>query len=216
MRRLLWVLITLAVVLVVGDRVAVVEADHQVATRIAREQGLVARPDVSIGGFPFLTQAVAGHYDDVKLTLHDLRRGPVVVTRLTARLSGVHVPLSEVLTRHVGRVPVDRATAQVFVDWSDVNRWLGDRHLRVGPAPDGRIRVTATAQIAGQTVGGSATGRLSVTRSAVVVSAGGPFDLQIPLPGLPFRIRFITARSTQAGLVVDASASGLVLRTGSA
>ena len=166
MRRLLFVLLALVVLLVVADRVSVAEAQSEVAKRIQTEQGLVSRPGVSIGGFPFLTQAVAGHYDDVTLTLHDLRRGPVVVTRLTANLSGVHVPLSEVLSRNVGRVPVDRATARVLVDWADVNRWLGDRHLRLGPAPDGQVRVTATADIAGQTVGGSATGRLTRRRSS--------------------------------------------------
>lgn len=213
MRRLLWVVIALVVLLVAADRVSVAEAQSQVAKRIAREQGLIVQPRVTIGGFPFLTQAIAGRYDDVALTLTDLRRGPVVVTRLTANLSGVHVPLSEVLSRRLGQVPVDHANAEVFIDWADVNRWLGDRHLRLGPAPGGRVRVSATAEIAGQTVGGSATGRLTVTRDAVTVTAG-VLGVRIPLPGLPFRIRFITARSTQSGLLVDASASGLVLPTG--
>lgn len=213
MRRLLWVVIALVALLVVADRVSVAEAQSQVAKRIKREQGLVEQPSVTIGGFPFLTQAVAGRYDDVSLTLSDLRRGPVVVTRLTANLSGVHLPLSEVLSHRLGQVPVDYASAQVFVDWADVNRWLGDRHLVLGPASGGRVRVSATAEIAGLAVGGSATGRLTVTRDAVTVTAG-PLGVQIPLPGLPFHIRLITARSTQAGLLVDASASGLVLRTG--
>lgn len=214
MRRLLVGLAFLAALLVFVDRVAVVAAEHAVAKRIRQEQGLVTQPDVSIGGFPFLTQAIAGNYDDVTLTLHDVRRGPVPVSRLTAHLSGVRVPLGDVVGQHLGRVPVDRASAQAFLDYAAINDWLGSRHLRLAPGPGGEVKVTASADIAGHSVGASATGRFTVTRDAVQITAGPGFDIEIPLPGLPFRIRLISARSTQAGIVIDASAEGLVLRPG--
>jgi LmeA-like phospholipid-binding len=213
-KRLLVGLVFAVALLVLVDRIAVIAAEHEVSTRIQQEQGLIDAPGVDIGGFPFLTQAIAGHYDHVTLKLSDLRRGPVPVTRLTARLSGVRVPLSDVIGRHLGRVPVDRASAQVLVGWAGLNDWLGSRHLRVGPGPDGRVRVRAAADVAGHRVAASAVGRLTVTTDSVRISAGSGLDVEIPLPGLPFRIRFISARSTRDGIVVDASAEGLVLRTG--
>lgn len=214
MKRLLLGLALAVAVLVFVDRMAVIAAEHEVAKRVQQEQGLTESPDVSIGGFPFLSQAIAGHYDDVTLTLHDLRRGPVPVSRLTAKLSGVRVPLSDVIGQHLGRVPVDRASADVLLTYTAINDWLGTRHLTVGPGPGGEVRVSASADVAGHQVGASAAGRLAVSKDAVQITAGSGFDFEIPLPGLPFRIRLITARSTQDGIVIAASAEGLVLRTG--
>src|SRR5690242_9509266 len=90
-RRLFIALVVVVGLLVALDRIAVVAADRVVANRIETDQSLSTRPDVSIGGFPFLTQAIAGRYDSVKLTVHDLHRTSVPVHTLTVHLSGVHV-----------------------------------------------------------------------------------------------------------------------------
>jgi hypothetical protein len=211
MRR--WLIVTAVIVglLVIADRVAVVAADNVVAARIKTDQNLSQRPHVSIHGFPFLTQALGGRYDDVTLTLHDLHDTAVPVRTLTVDLHGVHVPLGAVTSQHLSRVPVDRATATILLSFSGLNSYLGDKHLVVTGTPNGDIKVTGTATVLGRTVTASGTGRIEVRGSDLVVTVGHGLDFTIPLSGLPFRIALVEAKATKAGIVVQATASGLVL-----
>lgn len=211
MRR--WLIVTAVVIglLVVADRVAVVAAQDVVAGRIQADQHLSARPDVSIHGFPFLTQALGGRYGDVTLTMHDLHDTAVAVRTLTVDLRGVHVPLGAVTSQHLSRVPVDRASAKVLLSFAGINAYLGDKHLVVSGGADGDIKVTGTATILGRTVTASGTGRIEIRGSDLVVTVGHGLDFTIPLSGLPFRIALVGAKATKAGIVVQATASGLVL-----
>jgi hypothetical protein len=212
LRRILIPLVVLVALFVVADRVAVHYANRVVAQRIQSDQGLSSKPDVSIGGFPFLTQAIGGRYDDVTVTLHDVRRGPVRVDRLTAHLNGVHVSLGAVFSQHLSSVPVDKATAQVFVAFPDLNAYLATRHISV--SADGKLlRVTGSVTVAGHTITASGEGRLSISGDSVVVTASQNLGFQIPLTGLPFRIKLESAIVTNQGITVSASAEGLVLHS---
>ncbi|HET6908716.1 MAG TPA: DUF2993 domain-containing protein [Mycobacteriales bacterium] len=211
MRRAIIVVVIIVGLLVVADRVAVVAADRIVAERIQTDQGLQERPDVSIGGFPFLTQAIGGRYGSVTLTVHDLHRVAVAVHTLTVHLSGVHVPLSAVFRGHVSSVPVDHATASIVLTYADLNAFFGGRHLTVSKGDDGEVRVAASASVAGHTLAASGQGRVDVRGTDLVVTIGNGLDLTIPLGGLPFRIALVSAKATNTGVVVSATAAGLVL-----
>jgi hypothetical protein len=207
-RRLLVALLVLVTLLVVADRVAAVAAERVVAERIQADQHLSHRPDVTIRGFPFLTQLVSGHYDRVDLSVHGLHSGSLVVSRVVAHLSGVDLPLSDVVRQQVRRVAVAHATAEVDLDYAEVNRLLAGKHLRLGAGADGRVHVTATA--AGIDIGGDVP--LTVQNSALLLALPAGQSVQIPLPGLPFGIRLVSARAESGGIVVRCSAEGLVVR----
>ncbi|MER8183195.1 DUF2993 domain-containing protein [Kitasatospora sp. NPDC094015] len=85
----------LAGLLVGADRVAVGVAEDEAADRLVSSGRLSTRPSVSIDGFPFLTQAVSGEFDGVRLSAADVQvsdgRQQVAVHGFTARLSGVTV-----------------------------------------------------------------------------------------------------------------------------
>jgi hypothetical protein len=209
-RRLLILVVVLAGLFVVVDRVAVVAAQRDVARRIQTDQGLRAAPQVAIHGFPFLTQLVAGRYDDVDVDLRNLHAGALTVSRLTAHLHGVHVSFGDVLAQHVSRVPIDRATADVVLSFADLNRFLAGKGIRLAPAGHAAVRVTAT--VGGVSVHGDA--QVSTRGDAVELTAGGSLPaVEIPLPGLPFKVHLKSVQVTQNGLVVSGSADGLVLRT---
>ena len=212
MRR--WIVVTVVIIglLVIADRVAVAAADHAVAARIQTDQQLSQQPRVSIHGFPFLTQAIGGRYDDVTLTLHDLHRSGVPVRTLRVDLHGVHVPLRAVIAGHVARVPIDRASASLLLSFDGLNSFLADKHLSVTQGTNGEIRVTGRVTALGQTVTASGAGRIDVRGNELVVTVGRGLDFTIPLDGLPFRISLVSAKTTKAGIVVQAAASGLVLR----
>ena len=211
MRRLLVALVAIVLLLVVADRVAVAAADRVVASRIQTDQQLDTRPKVSIHGFPFLTQAIGGTYDDVTLTLHDLHRGGVPVRTLAVTLRGVHVPLGSVLSQHLRSVPIDHANATVLITYADLNSFIGNRHLTVHEGSGGEITVTGSASVFGRTVQASGSGRLDVRGTDLVVTVGHGLDFTIPLGWLPFRVSLTSAHATRAGIVVGATAAGLVV-----
>src|SRR6266480_3369678 len=104
-RRWPWVLavvfVLLLVALVIADRVAVSAADAAVEKRLAEQApfGASNKPDVSIRGFPFLTQALSGKYDDIEVSGDSLRLEQVSGVDFDAHMHGVHVPLSKALRR---------------------------------------------------------------------------------------------------------------------
>src|SRR5215472_3971765 len=79
-RRWPWVVLGIVLVLValfvVLDRVAVAYAENQAAQQMT-SQGFPTKPDVTIKGFPFLTQVAAKHINDVHVTASNVPAGPV-------------------------------------------------------------------------------------------------------------------------------------------
>lgn len=69
--RALRILLIFAVVLgglfVIADRLAVNFAEDEAADRLRTTENLATTPDVSIKGFPFLTQVVGGSLDDIEV-----------------------------------------------------------------------------------------------------------------------------------------------------
>ena len=70
-------LLLLAGLLVVADRVAVGVAERMIADRVRQEitkQGAQsAEPDVEVGGTPFLTQVLDGRYQRITINLRDVQ-----------------------------------------------------------------------------------------------------------------------------------------------
>jgi hypothetical protein len=211
MRRLLVLAVVLVALLIVVDRVAVGAADHLVAARIQTQENLPSQPAVSIGGFPFLTQAVRGRYDDVTLTVHHYDRGAVRVDTIRVQLHGVHVSLGAVFSQHVSSVPVDSASARVLVSYDDLNAYLRPKGITVSSDGDARVRVSGSVTVAGQRLTASGAATIDVTSDSLVLHAANAVTVAIPLSGLPFGIRLQSAKATNRGIEVTATAQGLVL-----
>ncbi len=73
MRKLVIAIVLLVLIAVVGDRVAAYVVEQQLASHIDSTDG-VEGSDVNITGFPFLTQVVDNHFDEVEVTLPQLDR----------------------------------------------------------------------------------------------------------------------------------------------
>lgn len=230
MKRLLVTLVVLAGLLAVADRVAATVASNAVADQV-RVSAELASADVSIGGFPFLTQALGGRYDSVSVVARGVAAGEVTVDRLEATLTGVSVPLSDVLSGSVDEVPVASVRATALVAYDELARRSGDRQLTVAAAGD-RLRVTGSVSVLGQTMTASALSTVRVDGGAIVVTAasysvgaagaseaisralGGRFDLRIPVTGLPYGLQVSGVSVTPTGVEVDATAGATVLVPG--
>lgn len=71
LRILVIVTVILGGLFVIADRVAVGFAEDEVAGQLKTSEGLATTPDVSIKGFPFLTQVASGELDDVEVGIED-------------------------------------------------------------------------------------------------------------------------------------------------
>src|SRR5947209_16786383 len=124
MRKGLLILLAVIVVVLIGaDRIALLVAESQIASRVQKSQDLESHPDVSITGFPFLTQVVGGHYREVDVAVKDVTRNGLTVDRVSVRAHGVSVPLGKVLSGSVREVPVDRADATVTLGFDHLNSY---------------------------------------------------------------------------------------------
>jgi hypothetical protein len=82
------VVVALLAALLIADRVAVIHAQGRIAARLG-DRGFAARPQVTIAGFPFLTQLAARRLDKVVISAAGKKLGPVEVRRLDVTLHGI-------------------------------------------------------------------------------------------------------------------------------
>ena len=218
------VLLGLAVLV---DRVAVGVAEDRVGTELAANGGLQGSPEVDITGFPFLTQALAGSYDEVRISLSADQLGQPEGTRADVALHGVQVPLSAVLAGSVQEVPVARIDGTATLSYDLLSAQLGgDTALR--PEGDG-LRITKTVEVLGQTLPLTATGTLTLDGNELVVDverasgagvdlpdflverASDLLDLRYTVPALPFGLQLTDVAPADDGVDVRVAAQDTVL-----
>ncbi|WP_261570551.1 LmeA family phospholipid-binding protein, partial [Frankia gtarii] len=238
-RLLAIVLVVLVVLFVVGDRVGVVVAKGQMRKQVEASVAENIKPgdpvpkvtDVSIGGFPFLTQVLFGKFTDIGVGIDGIPTPGPKISSVKAHLKGLHVPLGDALTDNVGQVPVDDVRATVGITYADLNAFLAKQAVQVQVAPvDGGKKVELSGTIDGPFGLGStkvsgittfevADNKLTLVPSALSVVGGLnftiPVSFQIPVPipvsGLPFHLRIVKASTNATGLSLTATAKDVVL-----
>ena len=182
MRALLAVLVVLVLLALVADPVAEGMAEERVARTLQEAGGLAGTPDVDVTGWPFLTQAVQGRYDEVRIGLTADDLGQPVGTRADVTLRGVHVPLSDALSGSVEQVPVDRVDGTATLTYALLSRELG-ADTTLERAGDG-LRVTRTVEVLGYTVPLTATGDVVLEGDELVVVVEDAAAAGVDVPGL--------------------------------
>ena len=133
MRGLLITLVVIVAVLVGVDFAARWVAEDRVAVALGEALDLPNPPEVDVRGFPFLTQALAGRYDDVGLSAPGIAYGELRDITLTADLEGVSVPLENLVNGQVRRIPAEQVTASARVNPTDLARLLDVGELTIEP-----------------------------------------------------------------------------------
>jgi hypothetical protein len=236
-RFLIVVLIFLIAVLVAADRLGAIVAAHVLAGKVQTDEHMTSRPDTSIGGFPFVTQALSGKYKDIKVSSTDLPVDGVNVTSLTVHLHGVHVKLGDVIHGTVSLVPVDRVDGAAVIAFADVNTYLSTHHpagqdlsFRAGAGKAATI--IDKVRVGGKTVSLRGAATVSLNGNVVDVevkrlsrAAGGgaavtaqilqhvlsQLRISLPLKRLPFRINLETVAFSATGISVTGEAHDVVL-----
>ncbi len=234
-RRLLITLIVLAAIVVGLDRGAAYVAGRELASRIQSQEHLPSRPDVSIEGFPFLTQVASGRYGHGSLTAHGLSRSGLTVETAHVDLYGVHVPLGDITGGHVKDVPVDRATGTARISFAAVagaiaSRTEGLGTLTLSQASGSSVRVGGKVTVLGSSYSLDGVGDVSLSRGQLRVAIAGSSLAALPsvissrlgslltvslaVPRLPYGIQLTGATVDSTGIVIAAQGDHLVLGGG--
>lgn len=230
MRTFLGFLIVLLVLLVGVDFGARYLADRQIADAVQTRLDLTDRPDVSIGGFPFLVQAVEGSYDSITATLPPSTVGPLSGVGATLVLDGVRIPLGDALSGNVDRLTADGSRLRLSVPTASIADAAGLPGLTI-TGQDGALVLSATITVLGQQFPVTARLDAAVTDSSLVLRSGDVsgagitlpsevlgavstlIDLTVPLDGLPVRVTSGGVTVVGTDLVVDATTAALDLST---
>jgi hypothetical protein len=219
-RRRRWPIILLVIVVglaglfVIVDRVAVRYADNQFATQI-QKQGFSSKPDVSIEGFPFLTQVAARNFDNVHITATDEKTGPVTIDNINATLKGIK------LNSGFNSGTVSSVDGTGLITFGSLAKAgssaAGVANLKIAMINSHVAKITAT--VAGLFTG---SGKAEITQTGNkihvrLISAGGiPTSLlgglgsfTIPLPSLPMGMTLKSITLTAAGVLVHITGRNL-------
>ncbi|MEV0092163.1 DUF2993 domain-containing protein [Streptomyces sp. NPDC050738] len=166
LRIFLIIVVVLGGIFVAVDRIAVNVAENKAAEKIKSSQGLNSTPDVSIKGFPFLTQVLGSELDEVDVKL----------SGITASAEGRSVQLTEVRAELMN-VKIDSsfssavaasATGSARISYADLTK----------SAPKGATVSYAGAERA-------AKGQVKVTGSISDLLAGSGVSVPESLKALP-------------------------------
>ncbi|MEU5714950.1 DUF2993 domain-containing protein [Streptomyces sp. NPDC020403] len=144
LRILLIVAVVLGGVFVAVDRAAVYVAESEAEGRIGFSGAEAGSTDVSIKGFPFLTQVADGRLDRVDVRVTDLRTS---AAGRSIRISEIRARLSEVtLGAGYSSATAARATGTAVVSYADLTA-AADEGVTVAYGGDGKVKVTGTIRI---------------------------------------------------------------------
>ena len=210
-------LIVLLVLFVVLDRVAVAYAENQAAQQM-QSQGFPAKPDVTIKGFPFLTQVIAHNIHEITITSDKIKAGPVTITNLDADITDVK--LNGAFTAGT----IGHLDGKALIPFSGLTNALGGALGGAGGGLGDLLGSGVTIKSAGHNtikasfdltiVSGSAT--LKVTREPgnkihihLLSSHGLPSeitdqlkDLTVPIPALPLGMKIQRIQVNGAGISI--------------
>ncbi|MFF7341687.1 DUF2993 domain-containing protein [Streptomyces sp. NPDC008163] len=142
-------LVILAALFVAVDRVAVHIAESQAEDRVQVPGAQIGSTDVSVKGFPFLTQLAGSELDevDVKITGIETRAGG-----RTLRISTMNAELHDVrLTDGFSGATAARATGTAVISYEDLTKAASDG-VAVEYGGKNKVKVTGTVNVLGRTI----------------------------------------------------------------
>lgn len=220
------VCVVLGVLFVAADRLTVYVAEGKVAEKIQARQGLEGSTEVSINGFPFLTQIAGKHLDDVDVTMTDIRADAASGTGERLMISEFSVELSGVeLDEDYGGATAESAEGSALIAYEALTAVAGHEGVAFGYGGDGKVKVTASAAALDapepvevlstvESEGGD-TIRLhaeEIPASGVPgaeESVRGAVDVDRQVGGLPDGVRIDMVTATGDGIVVDVAGQGI-------
>jgi len=241
---LLVVLVLLLGVVIVADRVGASIAEDKIAEQAAaemRKAGATAatEPQVEIGGFPFLTQVVAGSYDRITIKAQQARSGDIKLETLTLVATDVKAATSDLLAGR-GPVTATQLTGTATMSWDTVKSLIQLSGLPVPFDPsqlqvrvvDNRVELRLPVVVAGFATTLRAKGQINIADGKVQLRLTdvGTEGTELPpaaralinqyrnrltatirTPQMPYQLLIRNVESTPDGVNVTATAADVTL-----
>ncbi|MDQ0985339.1 DUF2993 domain-containing protein [Streptomyces sp. V2I9] len=226
--RALRILLVLVVVLgglfLAVDRAAVYFAESEAEDRVTIDADGTASTDISIKGFPFLTQLAASRLDRVDLHLTGMRTS---AGGRAVRVGEVRAQLHDVkLGSGYRSATAARATGTALVSYKDLTAAASDGVV-VEYGGKGKAKVTGTAEVFGRPISRSvlstvtrADGNTITVRADKVPGEGIPgieelvrkkTDFEGDIDGLPEGLELREVKVTEKGLEISVTGSNVSL-----
>ncbi|MQY13107.1 hypothetical protein SRB5_32480 [Streptomyces sp. RB5] len=188
------VVVTLAALALAADRVAVRLVQAEAEDRIRQEYDLSKSPEITIRGFPFLTQVLHRRFGRVDVNLSGVRaagEGDSSLTLVEAKARLYDLKVSGGSWDHATAA---RATGDVRFSYADVGRAIPGNVVRVsygGKDLAGQDQVKATVGVTflGQRIENSATGTITVENGDTIHLRATNIEGADAVPGLSDYLR---------------------------
>jgi hypothetical protein len=235
------VIVVLSGLFVASDRLAAYAAEQTIAAQAkkelaAREITTPSEPQVTVGGFPFLTQVARGRYEKITIHLDHPTSQGILLDVLDVTATGVNASTSAVINGN-GDITADDVQGLATLNWDSVSKLMnakgfGGTNARASALPDGQVQVRVPVTVAGLSTTVVATGTLSVGNELVhvviknVSTEGGDIppaisrivgsikqnlSVDVRIPRLPYNLQVKSVTATPAGLTVTGVAANVPL-----
>ena len=221
LRNTIIALLVLIVVLVAVDRLAAFYVQGRIASQI-QDQGFSSKPDVSIKGFPFLTQVISRHFQDIQISSSKVKAGPVEIQFIHAQLSNVRLNsgFSGGTVGHLsgaGVIAFGSLSNAIgsLAGGGQLGQLIGAAGLTLKPVGSHKVKASIDLLV----TNGSATWRITRVSGTeikvhLVSSSGLPGSLlssirniSVPIPKLPLGMKIQSVVVTPAGISVRVTGS---------
>ncbi len=245
--RILAILGLVVIVLLVAlDRIGVLVAEDTVAKQ-ARNQlasqnvTTSGNPSVTIDGFPFLTQVLAGHYDKINIVVPQPTSKGIKLDSLNVTATGVNAPTGTVISGNgkinadhvVGTAQIDWAAFEEMIDLSGVKQYgIDPSTLRITGTDGGSISLAAPVTLLGQSFSAIASGSVALSQDILhvkitkIAASGGTLEpavaaalqtlvaqltFDVRVPELPYHLVLQKITTTSGGVEITAAADNVTL-----
>ncbi|MGQ0846935.1 MAG: LmeA family phospholipid-binding protein [Sporichthyaceae bacterium] len=191
-KRLVIVLVVLAVLALVADRGGQLAIERVAAGSMQDALGTPERPEVDLGGFPFLPELISQKFSDVVVDLVEADAGKIDVASVHAELTGVERRGTGIHTEGIrgeGLITYAALTAAAQESGAPVQVAFGG---------DGLVAIVAQVKVGGREFSAQASGRPRIENNVLIVkpervstSVGGAAssalvpEIRIPLRDVP-------------------------------
>lgn len=217
MKKLVIVVVIVLGLLIAADFGAATAAEYQVSQQMRAKFGLNEDPAVKINGFPFLTQAAAGDYQNVNVQATGVPAPKVKKVDFDVTLRHLHAPLSDLMNGSTEHVVADEVDGTVRLKALYLGELIGIPDLTIDRASDqdvkgdadnppiaiaqndktkAPVRLTGTQTIAGTKVKGVVIGVLSLVDGKLQIAPTSvKLDNGSGIVSLPPQLRALVMRA---------------------
>ncbi|MCO6008390.1 DUF2993 domain-containing protein [Actinoallomurus purpureus] len=209
---------------IAGDIIGRRVAQNEIAKNVAAQYQLDHTPEVSIKGFPFLTQALDGRYDEIDINVGELNEQGVRLTDTMVALKGVTAPMSDAMKGDSSKMVADTATSAATIGYDDVNKAApnGMKVSAQGSALQVRgpysvlgvtrtVTATVTVQPSGRTIRVVPQTVKAAGMSVPIGLVRQAFTFTMPVKSLPLGTRISDVQVKPEGLRVSTTAQNVKL-----